>query len=52
MKWEKIKLKELYTVHNGLSKSGSCFGTGYPFLTFSTVFNCYFIPNELTDYVQ
>lgn len=52
MSWEKIKLKELYEVHNGLSKGGKFFGTGYPFLTFSTVFNNYFIPDEITDFVQ
>lgn len=52
MSWEKIKLEELYAVHNGLSKGGKFFGTGYPFLTFSTVFNNYFIPKVLTDLVQ
>ena len=52
MKWEKMKLGELYEVHNGLSKAGKFFGEGYPFLTFSTVFNNYFIPNQITDLVQ
>lgn len=52
MIWEKIKLGELYTVHNGLSKGSKFFGTGYPFLSFSTVFNNYFIPDELLDFVQ
>lgn len=52
MSWKKVKLEELYTVHNGLSKGRQYFGTGYPFLTFSTVFNNYFLPNELTDLVQ
>lgn len=52
MKWEKVKLGELYEVHNGLSKAGKFFGEGYPFLTFSTVFNNYFIPNQITDLVQ
>lgn len=52
MKWEKVKLGELYDVHNGLSKGGKFFGSGFPFLTFSTVFNNYFIPNEITDFVQ
>ena len=46
------RLGDLYEVSNGLSKSGEFFGTGYPFLTFSTVFNNYFIPNEIKDYVQ
>ena len=47
-----VKLAELYQVHNGLSKGGKYFGSGFPFLTFSTVFNNYFIPDEITDYVQ
>lgn len=46
------RLGDLYEVSNGLSKSGEFFGTGYPFLTFSTVFNNYFIPSEIKDYVQ
>ena len=52
MRWEVVKLGELYNVHNGLSKGGKFFGSGYPFLTFSTVFNNYFIPEDITDYVQ
>ena len=52
MSWEKVKLAELYTVHNGLSKGRQFFGSGFPFLSFSTVFNNYFIPSELTDLVQ
>lgn len=52
MSWEKVKLGELYEVHNGLSKSRKYFGSGYPFLTFSTVFNNYFLPEELNDFVM
>lgn len=52
MSWEKITLGELYSVHNGLSKGRKFFGSGYPFLSFSTVFNNYFIPDELVDLVQ
>lgn len=51
-KWESVKLGDLYEVHNGLSKGGKFFGSGYPFLTFSTVFNNYFLPEKLTDFVQ
>ena len=46
------RLGDLYEVSNGLSKSGEFFGSGYPFLTFSTVFNNYFIPEELNALVQ
>lgn len=52
MSWNSVKLGELYTVHNGLSKGSKFFGNGYPFLTFSTVFNNYFIPPELDSFVQ
>ena len=52
MVWEKVKLGELYEVHNGLSKGGKFFGSGFPFLSFSTVFNNWFIPKELKDLVQ
>lgn len=52
MKWEKVKLGELYDVHNGLSKGSKYFGSGQPFLTFSTVFNNFFVPKELKSLVQ
>ena len=50
--WKKVKLGELYEVHNGLYKGRQFFGSGYPFLTFSTVFNNYFLPKELDSLVQ
>ena len=52
IEWKKVKLGELYEVHNGLSKGRQFFGSGYPFLTFSTVFNNYFLPKELDSLVQ
>ena len=51
-KWQQVKLGELYDVHNGLSKSRDAFGTGYPFLSFSEVFNNYFLPNKLEQLVE
>jgi type I restriction enzyme S subunit len=50
--WKKVKLGELYEVHNGLSKGRQFFGSGFPFLTFSNVFNNWFLPNELESLVQ
>ena len=50
--WKKVKLGELYEVHNGLSKGRQFFGSGYPFLTFSTVFNNWFLPKKLDSLVQ
>lgn len=52
MSWEYIRLSELYEVHNGLSKGGKFFGNGFPFLSFSTVFNNWFLPTVLPDLVQ
>lgn len=51
-KWKKVKLGKLYNVHNGLSKGRQFFGSGFPFLTFSNVFNNWFLPNELESLVQ
>ena len=50
--WKEYKLGDLYAVHNGLSKGGKFFGSGYPFLSFKTVFNNYFLPPILPDLVQ
>lgn len=50
--WKEYSLGELYEVHNGLSKGRKFFGRGYPFLSFSTVFNRYFLPEKLTDLVE
>ena len=50
--WKKVKLEELYEVHNGLSKGRQFFGTGFPFLTFSNVFNNWFLPKQLESLVQ
>ena len=50
--WKKVKLGELYEVHNGLSKGRQFFGTGFPFLTFSNVFNNWFLPEQLEALVH
>lgn len=50
--WKRVKLGELYEVHNGLSKGRQFFGSGYPFLSFSTVFNNWFLPETLDSLVQ
>ena len=50
--WKKVKLDELYEVHNGISKGRQFFGTGFPFLTFSNVFNNWFLPKQLESLVQ
>ena len=50
--WKEYKLGDLYDVHNGLSKGRKFFGSGYPFLSFKTVFNNYFLPPKLSELVQ
>lgn len=50
--WKEYKLGKIYEVHNGLSKGRQFFGSGYPFLSFSVIFNNWFIPSELTSLVQ
>ena len=43
------KLCELYSIHSGISSAKDQAGHGYPFLSFKTVFDNYFIPKELPD---
>ena len=50
--WKEYRLGDVYDVHNGLSKGRMFFGSGYPFLSFKTVFNNYFLPPALPDLVQ
>lgn len=50
--WKTFKLIELYDISSGLSKSADEFGFGFPFLSFSTVFKNFFIPNELDQLVN
>jgi type I restriction enzyme S subunit len=52
MTWEKVKLGELYTIYNGLAKGREFFGQGYPFVSFSLVFNNYFIPKAISSLVE
>jgi len=52
VRWQKVKLGALYEVHNGLSKSRDSFGSGFPFLSYSTVFNNFFLPDELDSLVM
>ena len=50
--WKSYKLGDLYGVHNGLSKSAQYFGSGFPFLSFSSVFKNYFLPEQLDSLVE
>lgn len=50
--WKEYELGEIYKVHNGLSKGREFFGSGFPFISFSTVFNKWFIPDDIKDLAQ
>ena len=50
--WKEYKLDEVYEVSNGLSKKREEFGFGYEFLTFTDVFNNYFVPQTLDNLVN
>ena len=45
-------LGDLYDISSGLSKNKEQFGSGYPFLSFKTVFNYTIIPTDLKDLAQ
>lgn len=47
-----FKFSELYKMSSGISSNPEQAGHGSPFLSFSTIFNNYFIPEELTDYMN
>ena len=46
---KKIKFSDLYTISSGISSTKEQAGHGSPFLSFSTVFNNFFIPDKLED---
>lgn len=43
------KFSDLYHMASGISSKPEQAGHGAPFLSFSAVFNNYFLPNELSD---
>ena len=47
--WKKYKLSELYEMSSGISSTKDQAGHGSPFLSFSVVFNNYFLPDILID---
>ena len=46
---KKYKFCDLYDMTSGISSTKTQAGHGAPFLSFSTVFNNYFLPDELLD---
>ena len=49
-KLTKYKFSDLYEMSSGISSSKQQAGHGSPFISFSTVFNNYFLPEELPDF--
>lgn len=45
----KYKFNDLYKISSGISTSKEQAGHGFPFISFGTVFNNYFIPDEIVD---
>lgn len=45
----KYKFSDLYSMASGISSTKDQAGHGSPFLSFSTVFNNHFVPNDLTE---
>lgn len=43
------KLSDLYKMSSGISTKASQAGHGYPFCSFSTIFNNHILPDEITD---
>ncbi|MCW5918641.1 MAG: type I restriction endonuclease subunit S, partial [Bacteroidetes bacterium] len=48
-KLTKYKFNKLYEMSSGISSKPEQAGHGSPFASFSTVFNNYFLPDELPD---
>jgi type I restriction enzyme S subunit len=49
MKLNKVKFSSLYEMSSGISSTPEQAGVGLPFLSFSSVFNNYFVPEKLND---
>ncbi len=50
--WKSLSLDQLYEFSSGLSKPGSAFGSGYPFLSFKDIFYNSAVPPHLTELVN
>lgn len=51
-KLTKHKFSKLYSMSSGISSTKEQAGHGSPFLSFSAVFNNYFVPNDLSDFMD
>lgn len=51
-KLKEYKFDELYTISSGISSKPNQAGHGAQFVSFSTVFNNYFLPDVLNDFMD
>ena len=51
-KLKKYKLDKLYKISSGISTKPEQYGKGSPFVSFSTIFNNYFLPDELPELME
>lgn len=52
IKFKTYKFDKLYTIDSGISTKPEQAGKGSPFLSFSTIFNNYFIPEDLNELME
>ena len=52
VKLKKYKLSDIYEIGSGISSRKEQAGHGYPFASFSTIFNNYFLPDRLSDLME
>lgn len=50
--WNIKKLRYLGKLQNGISKEASCFGTGFPFVNYSDVYNNIALPQKVDGLVE
>ncbi|KOR34900.1 hypothetical protein AM228_21425 [Planktothricoides sp. SR001] len=50
--WKEVYLNQAFDICSGLSKPAQDFGSGFPFLSFKTVFDNFFVPKNLLELVE
>lgn len=50
--WKVMKVRNIGVLQNGISKSGECFGKGYPFVSYVDVYNNFVVPTEVDGLVE
>lgn len=50
--WEVVKLRNIGTPQNGISKGGEFFGSGYPFVSYGDVYRNITLPEKVNGLIQ